>query len=353
MLVNPAIEITKNFRQTHLSIGAKFVPQISVIIPAYNAETTICETIESVIAQTHTDWELIVIDDGSTDNTLKVLEQIDEPRMKVFSFENAGVAANRNRGIDRATGEYISFLDSDDLWTPEKLEAQLAALNANPKAAVAYSWTNYIDESGNVLGACAHADLKGDVYQILLLADFIGSGSNPLIKTEALREVGQFNPYVVPTEDWDMWLRLARKYEYAVVPSVQILYRQLVGSGSHNMSVMEVASSRTLNLAFKDMPESLRYLEPFCWGNRYKCFAWKAFEGNPERQRAMMGVKFLWRAIGYDRNLWKQRATWKMWLKAVLALLLPSSITAPLFAKMGRYANVDGVLQTLQYPVRS
>ncbi|MDY6936872.1 MAG: glycosyltransferase [Cyanobacteriota bacterium] len=328
------------------------MPLISAIVPAYNAEKTIRETIDSVIAQTHTDWELIVINDGSTDDTLKVLEQIDEPRMKVFSFENAGVAATRNRGIDRATGEYIAFLDSDDLWTPEKLEAQLAALNTNPKAAVAYSWTNYIDESGNVLGACAHADLQGDIYQILLLADFIGSGSNPLIKASALAEVGKFNPDVVPTEDWDMWLRLAAKYDYAVVPSVQVLYRQLVGSGSHNIAKMEVASTRTLNLAFQDAPESLRYLEPFCWGNRYKCFAWKALEGKPERQRAIMGAKFLWRAIGYDVRLWQQRATWKMWLKVLLALLLPSSVTGPLFAKMGRFANVDGVLQTLQYPVR-
>ncbi|HBL15031.1 MAG TPA: glycosyl transferase family A, partial [Cyanobacteria bacterium UBA11162] len=110
-------------------------------------EKTIKETIESILNQTFVDFELIVINDGSTDSTVDIVTSIQDSRLQVFSYPNAGLAASRNRGIDRATGKYISFIDADDLWTPDKLERQLKALEENPQAAVAYSWTDCIDES--------------------------------------------------------------------------------------------------------------------------------------------------------------------------------------------------------------
>ncbi|WP_329607065.1 glycosyltransferase family A protein [Planktothrix agardhii] len=103
------------------------MPLISVIIPAYNAEKTIQETIYSVLKQTWQDFELIVINDGSQDATLEVLSSIQDPRLRILSYSNAGLASSRNRGITEATGEYISFMDADDLWTPDKLEAQFQA----------------------------------------------------------------------------------------------------------------------------------------------------------------------------------------------------------------------------------
>src|SRR3712207_3352824 len=114
------------------------MPLISVIIPVYNGEKTIQETIESVLNQTFPSFELIVINDGSHDSTLDIVSSIKDPRIKVFSYPNAGLSASRNRGISVACGEYVSFIDADDLWTPDKLEAQYKALQANPQAAVAY-----------------------------------------------------------------------------------------------------------------------------------------------------------------------------------------------------------------------
>ncbi|HEY9859784.1 MAG TPA: glycosyltransferase family A protein, partial [Candidatus Obscuribacterales bacterium] len=96
------------------------MPLVSVIIPAYNAETTIQETVKSVLEQSLQDFELIIVNDGSTDNTLQVLDRISDPRIKVFSYPNAGAAVSRNRGFAQATGELIAFLDADDLWTPKK-----------------------------------------------------------------------------------------------------------------------------------------------------------------------------------------------------------------------------------------
>jgi glycosyltransferase involved in cell wall biosynthesis len=226
------------------------MPLISVIVPAYNAEKTIRETIESVINQTFSDWELIVVNDGSQDNTVEVVSQIKDSRIKVFSYENAGLPASRNRGFDKAEGEFISFLDSDDLWTPDKLEEQLKALRANTKAAVAYSWTDYIDKSSNFLHPGRHLSFSGDVYSKLLVRNFLENGSNALIKREALNEVGGFNESLRAAEDWDMWLRLGAKYHFVAVEKPQILYRVSTNSMSANIVKQEVESFKVINSAW-------------------------------------------------------------------------------------------------------
>ncbi|HEY9888470.1 MAG TPA: glycosyltransferase family A protein, partial [Candidatus Obscuribacterales bacterium] len=127
------------------------MPKISVIVPTYNAENTIEETIQSVLQQTFTDFELLVINDGSTDKTLEVLANIQDSRLQVLTFPNGGVVESRNRGIQNASGEYLSFLDADDLWQKDKLAEQLSALEANPAAAIAYSWNDYIDTQGKFI----------------------------------------------------------------------------------------------------------------------------------------------------------------------------------------------------------
>src|SRR5919202_991349 len=141
---------------------------ISVIIPVYNGEKTIQETIESVLKQTFSNFELIVIDDGSQDSTLQIVSTIQDTRLKIFSYSNAGVSTSRNRGLSHATGEFISFIDADDLWTLDKLESQLKALQENPNAAVAYSWTNWIDRSNQLLGRGSYLPEQGDVFAKLL-----------------------------------------------------------------------------------------------------------------------------------------------------------------------------------------
>ena len=137
---------------------------ISVIIPVHNGEKTIKETILSVLNQTFEDWELIIINDGYTDSTIEIIAQIQDDRIRVFNYENAGLARSRNRGIDHYQGEFISFLDADDLWTTDKLEAQFQTLQDNPKVMVAYSWTDYIDESSQFLHSGTHITKNGNVY---------------------------------------------------------------------------------------------------------------------------------------------------------------------------------------------
>ncbi|NER92648.1 MAG: glycosyltransferase [Symploca sp. SIO1B1] len=320
------------------------MPTISVIIPAYNAQKTIQETINSVLNQTFSDFELIVINDGSQDSTLEIVSSISDLRMRVYSYPNAGPQKSRNRGIAQATGEYVSFLDADDLWRADKLEAQLQALQGNSQAAVAYSWTDYINESGQYLRPGPQFEFNGDVYARLLLSDFVGSGSNPLIRTSALQKVGNFDESLPAAQDWEMWLRLAAQYHFVAVPSVQVLYRVSANSWSANVERMEVASLRVIEEAFARAPESIQHLKQTCIANRYKGLTWKSLAGFPERRKGLIAAKFFWYALINDPSLLRKRIIWKVVLKIPLFVLLPTSIAQALLAKMKRLANLEALL---------
>jgi len=314
---------------------------ISIIIPAYNAEKTIQETIKSVLNQTFSDFELIIINDGSQDSTLEIVSTFQDPRLKVYSYSNAGLSATRNRGIFLAKGEYISFIDADDLWTVDKLESQFKALQENPKAAVAYSWTAHIDESSQFLRSGPQAAFNDDVYAKLFLEDFIGNGSNPLIRAQAFDEVGNFDESLLAVEDWDMWLRLAARYHFVAVPYPQILYRMSVSSMSFDVRKMEESSLRVIERAVAAAPEIVGHLKQASLGNRYKFLTWKALDGTPEQRRALTALRLLWHTIRNDPPLLYKRIVWKVMLKIAIALLLPSQTALVLLEKMGRLSNLD------------
>ena len=324
---------------------------ISVIMPVYNGEKTIQETIESVLNQTFTDFELIVINDGSQDATLEIVERIQDPRLKVFSYTNAGQATSRNRGISYACGEYISFIDADDLWTPDKLEAQLIALQNNSEAAVAYSWTKCIDEMGNFSRRGSHISVNGDVYAKLLLIDFIENGSNPLIRAQAIAEVGGFDESMTPSEDRDLWLRLAARYHFVAVPSPQVLYRQSANSASANILRMEAASLRVIEQAFSQAPEFLQYLKQSSLANIYKGLTFKALEGPLERQRGLTAARLLWNAVKNDPALLRSRVIWKVLFKIAVVTLVPPQQAQALLIKAKGLANTTTLLGYLQLDV--
>ena len=247
------------------------MPSISVIIAAYNAQDTIVETVESVLNQTFTDLEILVIDDGSKDSTGDRLCSLDDPRLKLISYENGGVALARNRGIANARGEYISFLDHDDLWTPDKLEDQLAALQKNPDAGVAYSWTigMFSDENPVRYKKLDKVFFEGDIYDKILISNFVGSGSNILVRKEAVESVGGFDATPVSNEDWDFYIRLAAKWHFVLVPKYQILYRQLNSSMSSNILRLEEGGLVLVKKAYRDAPKELQHLKKRFLYNQY------------------------------------------------------------------------------------
>ncbi|NER34465.1 MAG: glycosyltransferase [Oscillatoria sp. SIO1A7] len=324
------------------------MPLISVIIPVYNGEKTIRETIESVCNQTLSDWELIVINDGSQDSTLETLSSIQDPRLKVFSYPNAGQAASRNRGLALASGKYISFLDADDLWTADKLELQLKALENNPEAAVAYSWSNCIDESGQFYRRGIHIALNGDVYANLLLIYFLENGSNALIRRQALDEIGGFDESLPPAEDWDFWLRVGARYPFVAVPVPQILYRVSANSASTNIWRMERAASLVIERAFAKSPASLQYLKNPSLGNLYKYLTSKALEGEPKKEHILTAARLLAKALQYDRSLLGKKVVAKVLLKIAAIAILPPEKAQELFAKFENIFNTTTILGYLR-----
>ena len=246
---------------------------ISVVIPAYNSEATILETINSVLQQTYGNFELIVINDGSTDKTLQLLETIKDSRLKIYSYANGGLSTARNRGIAKAQGEYISFLDADDSWTSDKLESQLTALQKHPDAALAYSWVYFQYETATDSYADTSSYFTGDIYAELLLKNFLHNGSNALIRNNVIKEIGCFDPKLKAVEDWDFYLRIAAKYNFVLVPKVQINYRQSASSMTGNIKRMEYYLKIVSDRAFVVAPDKLKYLQKQGRGWIYKYLA--------------------------------------------------------------------------------
>ncbi len=281
-------------------MNSKSTPLISVIIPTFNNEKTISETIETVLSQTFSDFELIIINDGSSDSTLDVVNSINDPRIEVYSYPNSGVSASRNRGIARARGEFIAFLDADDLWTKDKLKVQLKALQNNPQAGVAYSWVDSIDENNNYLRMSSCCTAKGDVYEILLRGNFLVSGSNPMIRSQAIKEVGGFDSSLTHAEDWDLYLKLAARYHFVVIPVPQVLYRISTNSASTNVYKTEAGALQVIKQAFSQAPTNLQPIKMESVGNLYKHLIYKVLEESTGRQKGFKAAKLFWRYLKND-----------------------------------------------------
>ncbi|MGB7443735.1 MAG: glycosyltransferase [Coleofasciculaceae cyanobacterium] len=294
---------------------------ISVIIPVYNGEKTIEKTIESVLQQTFRDFELIVINDGSEDATIEVISTFQDHRLRLFSYLQLGASASRNRGIKLATGDYITFLDADDLWKTDKLEAQLKALQDNPHAAVAYSWTDYIDEQGNFLYPGKRVNFRGDVYSQILVSDFLENGSNALIRKQALTELKSgFDESLQGGEDWDILIRLAAKYQFVLVPSPQVLYRVSRTSASSKIDEHELDCLRVIERAFQQAPSHLQYLKKQSFSHLYTYLTFKCLQAVPERQIGFKAAHYFWQAVKNDPSILRKR--WRLMLVVIVKIMV-------------------------------
>ncbi|MBF2016536.1 MAG: glycosyltransferase [Rivularia sp. T60_A2020_040] len=319
--------------------------KISVIIPVYNGENTIQETIESVLNQTFTNFELIIINANSTDKTLSIIYQFKDERIKVFSYPQANVAVNRNRGINQVTGNYITFLDADDLWTTDKLAAQYTALQSNSQAGVAYSWTNCIDENAKFLRKTSHVNYNGDVYAKFLLDDFIGNGSNVMIRREVLMKVNGFDEILTNAQDTDMWLKLSAITDFICVPKAQILYRIREDSMSSNVLGLEKSNLQVIQRAFaREQAKQYQHLKPKAIGNLYKYLCYKVLAAPPGKQQGKVAARFLLTAIKTDISLLVKPIIFKAVFKLIVMVMLPSNWANRLFKKLPRLSNTSTFL---------
>lgn len=202
-------------------------PCVSVIIPTYNRAALVEGAVQSVLVQSFEDFEILLIDDGSTDETPSVVLELGkkDSRVRTFQQENAGVSSARNLGIAEARGEWVAFLDSDDAWEPEKLELQLKKLNEKPEAALCFSDAVFVGGSRDKRTLFEVSGFQGDVsLEAFLRANFI-PGPTVMIRRSVLDEVGRFDPALRSSEDRDLWLRVLARFPVTFVDLVLYRYR--------------------------------------------------------------------------------------------------------------------------------
>jgi glycosyltransferase involved in cell wall biosynthesis len=220
----------------------RFSPAISIIIPTYNCESYIAETINSVLNQTFSDFELIVIDDGSTDRTRQIVSSYGAS-IRLITQANAGVCKARNRGIREAAGRYLCLMDHDDYWFPDKLSLQMDIMERHPEAGLVYSSFSWWFPDANgafprveayIENPCPEGideDFSGWIYHLLLLDCWVLT-SSALIRAEVFGRCGMFDESLPYSEDWDLWLRIAREYQFIKLKKSLTLYRQHAYQGN-------------------------------------------------------------------------------------------------------------------------
>lgn len=226
-------------------------PLVSIIMPIYNTAAYLAESVESILNQTYPVWELFLINDGSTDGSDVVARQfLADPRITYLEHENSRAAFTRNRGFKVCRGEFIAFLDSDDIWHSEKLEKQLRMFAEHPEAGVVYAQRDVVDSEGKPMANGYRPQLhSGFVLNELYVDSFICM-SSAMMRRKVVDEVGVFDETCRVSEDWDFWLRVACRFTFQHSDELLVKYR------IHGTQV-----SRSLDVRIKEVWETRERLE--------------------------------------------------------------------------------------------
>lgn len=288
---------------------------VSVIIPTYNCEPYIADTLRSVLEQDYRPIEVIVVDDGSTDRTSEIVASFDAP-VRLLRQANRGVCVARNRGFEESQGDFICFLDHDDHWFPWKLRCQIEAFESSPETGVVFtSFGRWIPEAGRFPDAATldpgnagelqiDPDFSGWIYHQFLL-DCWALTSTAMIRREALERCGGFDPKLPYSEDWDLWLRLSRAYPFIKLNRASTLYRQHPDQGNRKLRPVDYRTqlledaSRRWGLASADG----RRVEATVFNRRMAQFHMQFALQHIENKSRIAAVQALLKA-------WRRRPIW-------------------------------------------
>lgn len=302
---------------------------VSVIIPAFDAAEHIRQALNSALSQTHEAIEVIVVDDGSSDDTSTIVEEFikRDARVQVVRQSNAGVGAARNSAIGKARGKYIAPLDADDFWFPEKVEKQVSCMEQfGSETGLVYCWSRLIDEFGDIVDDGHPHTVEGRLRYALVLRNILGNGSVPLFRATALEKVGLYLTRAEQggaqgCEDWDLSLRIAEVFSVRVVPEFQVAYRQTNSNMSARTEVMAASFAVVMRRARErncDLPSAA-----FRWsaGNFYlhlaqTCFQWGHYSCCP---------RYLKEAIRADPVSLLKTWIYRAFLKSLLKVIIDSS----------------------------
>lgn len=275
-------------------------PLISVIIPNYNYERYLREAVDSALRQTYDNVEIIVVDDGSADGSREIIESYGG-RINALYQENQGVSAARNNGAARGSGEYIAFLDADDIWKPDKLTRQFARFEEDNQVGLTHCSMTLIDPTGIIVGEKTEGQ-EGNVAEEFLLFErgvVIGAASTGVVSRKAFDSVGGFDVRFSTAADWDFCYRIATKFKIAFVDEPLALYR-VHGSNMHsNIKAME----HDMMLGFqKAFASGANADARRCYGNLHKTLAASYFHTGQYADFARQALKSIWKKplnLGY------------------------------------------------------
>lgn len=261
------------------------MPKVSVIIPTYNRVDLLPETLKSVFLQTFTDYEIIVVDDGSSDDTRAALNPlIESGKIRYHYQSHRGLSSARNTGIQNSNGKYIAFLDSDDLFTPLKLEKQVAFLDNNPDGMLLHSDYSKFASDGTFLGTRDTSFFSGWVYpHILLHWSSLMAVACVMMPSRAFKEIGLFDESLTAAEDLDMWARVAQLHPFSYLPEPLAKVRVHAASMSADKSRTNLSFRRYLQLAFDRDPELTPLLKRRVLSNMYVNVAQNVVGDGPPR----------------------------------------------------------------------
>lgn len=236
----------------HIEKAHQMTPSVSIIIPCYNHAHFLANAVQSVMAQTYANWEIIIVDDGSSDNTAEAAAAFNDPRIHYTYQENKGLSGARNTGIRAAQGEYLAFLDADDEWCPDFLERCLTMLEAINDARIVGVYTSHvhIDETGQVLPQRGSSVIAPEDLPDRLIAGNFFPVHAVIISAAVVREVGLFDEELRATEDKDLWFRITRHYTLQGIPEPLARYRVYPGSMSTNAADMHANRMTVLQKHF-------------------------------------------------------------------------------------------------------
>ncbi|MBE9076934.1 glycosyltransferase family 2 protein [Romeria aff. gracilis LEGE 07310] len=274
-------------------------PLVSVIVPAYNAEKFIAETLDSVMAQTYSNLEVLVVDDGSQDRTGEIVAAYTQKnrRIRLLRQQNAGVAAARNFAIAQSTGEFIAPLDADDIWYPENLEQQVQRL-IETNAGLTYAWSLDIDATNQPIGGFRASRISGRVYKTLACHNFIGNASAAVFRRSCVEQVGGYRSDFQQQgaqgcEDWDLYLRIAEYSSFQSVPQFLIGYRKADSTMSRDFCRMAKSHNLMLQQVHQHHQDIPAWLYRLSCSSFYMYLARQSDQcGDPDQTLAWLRAAF-------------------------------------------------------------
>jgi glycosyltransferase involved in cell wall biosynthesis len=262
-----------------------------VVVPCFNSLRWLPETLASILAQGHPDFEVVLVDDGGSDDLAGWAARLGDPRVRVVRQENAGVSAARNRGVAEARGELVAFCDSDDLWEAFTLERLVGRFDDDPSVGLVYGWHDVIDGDGRPTGRLCAYDWEGDIWERLVTANAVPM-SAALVPKAVFTELGGFrvnrDRFPIDVEDWELWIRLADRHRVAVVKEVLMHHRRHdTNSTSSSVDSLDAAYRCLLQTAFEGQSPQRLALRPIATARAEMLLGWHSLVDDEDARRAL------------------------------------------------------------------